>query len=86
MDAGRGWLIVAPKSPCAILRGVVQNPKSEFRNPKQLRNLKSKCSKPVSNAFSGFGGFGFESFGHWDLFRISDLKSNLPRRRIATVI
>jgi hypothetical protein len=34
---------------------VVQNPKSESRNPKQIPNLKSEGTKPFSYDFAGIG-------------------------------
>jgi hypothetical protein len=69
--------------PLSELRFAVQNPKSESRNPKQIPNLKSECSKPGSQEFAG-------TCGVWDLkilvislafvsdfeIRISDLKLN----------
>ena len=60
-----------------------KNPKSEYRNPKQIQNSKFKCSKRMSfqrlqEVASKVVGTASESFGHFDfghliLFRISCL-------------
>jgi hypothetical protein len=50
----------------------VENPKSEYRNPKQIRNL--KVPKQQTKKTFDFGTFGFVSnFG----FRASNLESAL---------
>src|SRR5262249_16723793 len=42
-----------------VLSCMVQNPKSENRNPKQTRNSKKQFSKPVLLPHSAFGSFQY---------------------------
>jgi hypothetical protein len=46
------------------------NPKSEYRNPKQIQNPNIPMSQTISDmGNSAHGGLDHWNFGHWDLFR-----------------
>jgi len=66
-------MLTRRRNAIAVAQRSAPNSKFEYRNSKQIRNSKFKCSKR----------FEIWNLKNWDLFRISNLGFRISERRAA---